>query len=246
MKNCNFSPAMKQHHSQAHKRSKALTGILIVAVGVLILMKQTGVILPHWLLSWKMLLIAIGIISLVKHNFRQLWGVVLIGIGSLFILKDFYPNTIDTKFIWPAVLIIIGISMLYKLFFSGNNDFKKSMNNVSGEDYFESNTVFGSVDKKMVSKNFKGADLNAVFGGNEIDLTQADFTGEAIINARAVFGGISLIIPASWTVKSELTSVFGGIEDKRASYVITDQDSTKVLIIKGSCVFGGIEINSYQ
>jgi hypothetical protein len=58
-----------------------------------------------------------------------------------------------------------------------------------------------------------------------------------------VFGGTKLIVPPHWDVKTELVTIFGGIEDKR--HIASKIDSSKVLIIQGTTVFGGIEINSY-
>jgi hypothetical protein len=56
-------------------------------------------------------------------------------------------------------------------------------------------------------------------------------------------GGTKIIIPPHWEVRSQLTSVFGNIEDKRTN--IGHTDPNKVLIIDGSSVFGGIEIRNY-
>lgn len=53
-------------------------------------------------------------------------------------------------------------------------------------------------------------------GGTEIDMTQADINGRVVLDVTQILGGTKLIIPAHWELKSELVSVFGGIEDKRA------------------------------
>jgi hypothetical protein len=56
-------------------------------------------------------------------------------------------------------------------------------------------------------------------------------------------GGTKIIVPPNWEVRSQLTSVFGNIEDKRQN--ISSTNPEKVLIIDGSSVFGGIEIRNY-
>ena len=53
-------------------------------------------------------------------------------------------------------------------------------------------------------------------------------------------------MPSHWKVKSDLTSVFGGIDDQRPSMVLEYISEDKVLVLKGACVFGGIEIHSYN
>jgi hypothetical protein len=59
-----------------------------------------------------------------------------------------------------------------------------------------------------------------------------------------VFGGSEIIIPADWSVRSEMTSIFGGLEDNRIKRA-SDDSPEKILILKGTCVFGGVEIKSY-
>jgi len=68
----------------------------------------------------------------------------------------------------------------------------------------------------VLSKKFKGADITNVFGGAEINLSQADMESTATMELTNVFGGTKLIIPAHWEINSELVSVFGSIEDKRS------------------------------
>ena len=96
----------------------------------------------------------------------------------------------------------------------------------------------------ILSKNFKGGDIVNIFGGSEIDLTQADMTTPAILEVTAIFGGATLIVPSNWAIKSEAVTIFGGIGDKR-KIVPTTESPTKTLVLKGTMIFGGMEIKSY-
>ncbi len=232
------------------RNSKLFGGLIVVAVGVLILLKQMNVYIADWILSWEMILIVVGVSMLVKHKFQKTSAYVLILIGVIFMLNDFYPNSIETRFVWPVLIILVGISMLFK----NNNKYGKhrskcttpdlSFEEVRTDDYVNSSAVFSGVTKKVVTKDFKGATISSVFGGNEINLSQADFVGERTIDVTCVFGGITLIVPSSWNVKSDLTSIFGGIEDQRTLMTIESGSEDKVLYLKGKCIFGGIEIQS--
>ena len=53
------------------------------------------------------------------------------------------------------------------------------------------------------------------------------------------------MVPPNWEVRSESVAVFAGIEDKRNLLPGSRFDPNKVLIIKGTSVFGGIEIKSF-
>ena len=56
---------------------------------------------------------------------------------------------------------------------------------------------------------------------------------------------VALIVPAHWQIKSELITVFGGMEDKR-QMLQNSEIETKTLVLKGNCVFGGVEIKSFK
>lgn len=128
------------------------------------------------------------------------------------------------------------------------------MNNITmeqpGNNYFADNTetikvdsVFSGVQRKILSKNFKGGKIAAVFGGADIDLTQADIQGEVVLKLDVVFGGVKLIVPPHWTVYNTIEGVFHGVDDKRKFNA--EAVSEKKLFLKGSVVFGGVEVRSY-
>jgi hypothetical protein len=113
----------------------------------------------------------------------------------------------------------------------------------TSEDFIDATSIFGGVHKKMVSKNFKGGDVVTIMGGTEIDLTQADFTGTARLDITQVMGGTKIIVPAHWEVRTEISAIFAGFEDKRQQPAMQNPD--KILIIDGTSIFGGIELKNY-
>ena len=114
----------------------------------------------------------------------------------------------------------------------------------SKEDFVNATSVFGGTKRNVISKNFKGGDLLSIFGGTELDLTKADITGTATLELITMFGGTKLIIPSNWTVKSQAAVIFGSIEDKR-SVIPTTDGTEKVLLLKGTVMFGGVDIKNY-
>eukprot|EP01041_Mallomonas_annulata_P035671 gene35671-58664_t len=91
-----------------------LGGLFVIGFGVLILLNQIGMNIPHVFTSWETVLILAGIVSIVKHNFRKMFGYVMIVVGGIFMINDFYPYTVETRFIWPVLIIIFGISIFFK------------------------------------------------------------------------------------------------------------------------------------
>ena len=75
---------------------------------------------------------------------------------------------------------------------------------VSDDDYLRINSVFSGVNRTIVSKDFKGGKVSCVFGGTDIDLTQADIRGEAVLKFEVIFGGVDLIVPPHFIVINEI------------------------------------------
>jgi hypothetical protein len=121
--------------------------------------------------------------------------------------------------------------------------FGGSNQSYSSEDFIDATSIFGGSHRRVVSKNFKGGDVVTFMGGTELDLTQADFTGTIRLDVTQVMGGTKIIIPPHWEVRSEVTTIFAGFEDKRQQPAVTNPD--KILVIEGTSIFGGIELRNF-
>ena len=95
-----------------------------------------------------------------------------------------------------------------------------------------------------MSKNFQGGKVTAAFGGADIDLTQVDFNGVITIQIDIIFGGVKMIIPPHWDLRTEVTNIAAGLEDKRY-FRENVVDPSKVIILKGTILFGCLEIKSF-
>lgn len=234
-------------------RSHIWTGIFIILIGVAALIRVTNPDLPHWLFSWKTFLIALGIFVGLKHNFKGGAWFVLILIGAGFLIGDIDPEIEVRKYVWPVVIIVAGAFLVFRPRHKwagtdkdddpGGDAFLTTENSYTKDDIVDSTTIFGGSKKIIISKNFKGGDIVNVFGGTELDLTQADMEGQGILEITSVFGGTKLIIPSNWDIKTEVVLIFGGVEDKRKMNNI--DEPRKILVLQGTVIFGGIEIKSY-
>jgi predicted membrane protein len=166
---------------------------------------------------------------------------------------EIIPGIVDKRYIFPIIIIGFGVAMLFKtlnIFQPKNKNKSTTMFDedvdMSSDDYISSSVVFGAVEKNVMSKDFKGGEFKTAFGGTEINLTQADIQQPVTIDVSTAFGGLQLIIPSEWEIKSNVTTMFGSIEDKRPSQGTVTSDPNKVVTLQGSCVFGGVEIVSYK
>jgi predicted membrane protein len=244
---------MKNEDIDASRRKgRFIGGAVFIIVGACLLLQRLDLNLPHWLFSWQMILIAVGIVVGAKHNFRFGGWIVMVLVGGIFLANEILNLPYDTaRFIWPVALILVGIMLIFKRNYhvtewpSKKHSFGSSEEFATGEDMLSANAIFGSVNKVVMSKNFKGGDVSAIFGGAVINFMNADINGTATLDVSAVFGGCEIIVPANWKVQVDIDAILGGVEDKRNTNVISAGPIEKLLILKGSCVFGGVEIKSY-
>ena len=237
-----------------------------MGVGAALLLRNTGFPLPYWLFSWPMILILIGIYSGVKHNFSNSSWMVLIAVGGFFLVDRIIPDLSLAPYFWPLLIIALGVIFIIKpkkgKWLEVSEDEKKNGDNsitpidwqqtkvnneftTDSNDFLKVDSVFSGVQRKVVSKNFQGGKVACVFGGADINLTQADINGKVEIKFDVVFGGAKIIVPPHWNIYNQIDGAFHGVDDKRKFNSAVVIDPEKILILRGSVVFGGIEIKSY-
>ena len=79
--------------------------------------------------------------------------------------------------------------------------------------------------------------LNAIFGGIDLDLKNANIVEDKIINATSVFGGINILVPENINIQVKSTSIFGGVNNKTKN-----KEEQPTIYVKAFCLFGGVDI----
>jgi len=257
MSESNFEKMHEEFHNRASREIrnvKILMGSMIVIFGVLLLVKNLGLmpepykyLLETYLVSWQSLCIFIGIFVLIKDRFMSLSGVMLMVIGVFFIArKECAGLDYDDLFnYWPVLVILFGLSVIFKHKHRCND--VCNTNSVSlTKDYLDDIRVFSGGKTSVESKNFKGGKCVAVFGGTEINCSEAVLAdGVNVIEVFAMIGGFTIIVPNGWNVKVDVVAMLGGINDKRSVHS-EPIDSKKTLVIKGVAILGGGEIRSVK
>ncbi len=251
---------MEQQNDRS--RSRVMMGLFLVAAGILILAEKMGAPVPDWLISWPMALIAIGFLIGLRHNFRNPAWIILMVVGGVNLIDRIAPELNFHNYIVPFIIIAIGLFLVLRPKGSSwgrghewrnryNEEKKETWENPSPgiaveneADFIDSTSICGGVKKVILSKNFKGGDITCFMGGAELDLSQADIKSRVVVDVTQIFGGTKIIVPPTWNVKSEVAAVFGGIEDKRHIHT-GNLNPDKVVILRGTSIFGGIEIKSY-
>ena len=230
------------------KRMKKISfGLIVILAGIFLLAFNFGILswdIRHIIFSWQMLLIAIGFISIMGGSNRTP-GLILVLIGGFFLIPEIFLFHINfVKIFWPGLLIFIGLLILFRRGFS-NYPFRhpSHANDFTLDDaYLNETSIFAGSKHKVMSQQFKGGRIAVIFGGSEVDLTNAKLAeGRNELNIECMFGGVTLIVPADWKVIMNVSSILGGFTDKR-TFLKEPADPSRILVVRGTAIFGGGEI----
>lgn len=259
----------KNKSSNKSESGRVWAGLIILIFGIILLAEQLNLNfhIPTWIISWPMVLIVVGIVIGGTSNFKNASSYVLIALGVFFIMQREFSFNVWRVF-FPLLIIGLGAWLLVdrkNARLGGRRqrvrrtmaqesteqadipeDWDKRMDGGSEDtraEFVSSTAIFSEVKKQVFSKNFKGGDIVNVFGGTDINLIQADVNGPVVIDVFQLFAGTKIIVPAHWTVISEVVSVFGEVDDRRFVYS-GSKDQRKTVYLKGTSIFGGITIKS--
>ena len=220
-----------------------LWGIVLIILGIVIGGNALGItdiniFFNGW---WTLFIIVPCFIGLFKEKSKtgNIIG-LLIGVVLLLCAQGVLNFSTIWKLILPAILIIIGISFIFKDTFDKKVSQKikeLNKNKANSEEYC---ATFSEQNVKFDGEKFNGTDLTAVFGSVKCDLKNAIIENDVIINASSIFGGTEIIVPENANVKVKSSSIFGGVDEKRKNQ--EQNNSGYTIYINATCLFGGVEI----
>jgi predicted membrane protein len=221
-------------------------GVILALIGVVILLDNMGIAAAsQFYRLWPMLLIIPGVLNLMTQRGR-LFGILLIGFGAALQLHEFGIARFSWGVIWGLVWIAAGVLILW-----GSLEARKQRPSpeVGGDVRALLNEVaiFGGVERRITTQDFQGGSVNAIFGGVELDMSEANMQkDEATLDVNAVFGGVEIRVPDSWQVVSRGAPIFGGYVDKTRIRRTEDPANAtrKMLVLTGAAIFGGVEIKN--
>jgi predicted membrane protein len=233
-------------HEHHLPNNRIIIGVVLVLIGLFLVMRNTGIFphfIDHIIFSWPMLLVTIGLVITLGSAGGKTSGIIVMAVGGFFLIPMIFRETFNINMFWPAVFIIIGGVFIFS---RRRGIHPMSTATLASDEYIDYIHVFSGGERQIVSENFRGGKVTAIFGGTEIDLTKAKLApGVSELEIACVFGGATIIVPDDWNVKIEVVPVLGGFGDSRKLHPGRTIDMSKQLIIKGAVVFGGGEIKSY-
>ena len=226
--------------------SGLIPGAIILAIGAILLLNNMGFInAGHFWQFWPLLLIFAGLVKLMDAT-RRVWGALIVILGILLQLNQLGYGHFSFGELWPLLLIAAGAFAMWSALQARKMSEALNTNNADPLTTLNEHAIFGGVQKRVNAKEFRGGQLQSLFGGIEIDLRDADLAeNQAVLHANALFGGIELRVPETWYVAARGQGIFGGYTDSTRYTGPGDPGkATKTLIVMGTAIFGGVEIRN--
>ena len=241
-------PANRAYWQKKISITTTWIGIFLLLGGTVLLLGKMHMIIPAWLATWPVLLIGIGLLTGILNGFRHFIWLALMAVGSFFLLQQQMPQWRLEQYTTPLVIILVGFSFLLRRRSHHHGHAHHYHNwwhwDTAGKgEFVDSTVVLGNVRKTVTYKNFTGGDVTGVLGAAVIDLSNADMSGHARMDITLCFGHAQLIVPPHWTIQSEITGFFGGINDKRTVHNIDMGQPPKILVLDGTAFCGSLEIS---
>jgi predicted membrane protein len=239
-------------------------GLVIVAIGVALLLDHMGIIpFGHIYRYWPLILVLFGLMNVTTQSGRG-FGILLIIAGGLLQLNSLGLIHLSFADIWPMAIIAVGLLLIWgSLETRGavRRKFKVDWTKPGAAEAFrqhimdavsETDTslnavaIFGSSERHFTGQHFQGGKVTSIFGGVELDFSDAEIDDEAVLEINCVFGTVEIRVPESWHVHSRSLPVFGGFEDKTRKARVEQPEGAKrkTLVVTGMVVFGGVEIRN--
>ncbi len=220
--------------------------------------------------SWPSLMLFGGFACLFSRQ-KWSMGLILMLLGGFFLLKKLHITNLwfVTQNGWAILLVVIGIIVLCKAVFGRKHFYHhrspeecherfqrreerrrekfshreySRKDRMEGTGYIDRNYVFGGANEKLDIKDFKGGEINCVFGGMELDLTGSQLAeGTHHLELNSVFGGIVIYVPIEWNIEIRQSQVFGHFADSRQKPSF-EVNENRTLILEVTSVFGGGEV----
>lgn len=217
-----------------------LWGIFLIIIGIGIAGQAFGVwnfdlLFDGW---WTLFIIIPCIISIIQNGFNTANTIGII-IGGLLLLSE--QNIVRWamigRMIFPAILVTLGITVLLKSNSIGKKQipvYRDAQNGVVNY-----TVIFGGRDIRFPKAEFNGANITAIFGGINLDLTEAVITKDVTVQVSSIFGGTEIHVPSNAAVKDNCTPIFGGISNKSRNI---PAENAPVIYVNALCMFGGVDI----
>lgn len=198
----------------------------VLLMGALLLLDnllQTDI--GFWSLAWPSFLVMLGLFNGKKFSFTNVGFILL---GGYFLLKNIgiLPIELGGEIIWPALVILFGISLLADALRKPKNASYRFYNKRTGQEHqetvhrcevtdneFDCENCFGDGDFLITAALLRHGEVENNFGATKLDLSGVKAVAESCrIDAECNFGELKLLIPRRFMVQLSPETAFGSVQ----------------------------------
>lgn len=219
---------------------RLIIGLGILTLGVLWTLDNIDILesdpYTRW---WPVILIAIGLVQFLNRRASRGGPVVLTIVGVVLLLNQLELTDVNGSDLIPLAIALLGAKLIWEAL--GRR--RRAADAVSDPDStVHAFALMAGVRHQNISHQFHGGDANAIMGGVELDLRQAQVaSGEApIIDAFAFWGGVEIEVPPNWRVVSNVLPLMGAFEDNTKH----NGEPGPTVTIRGTAIMGAIEVKN--
>lgn len=239
---------------------KVITGLLLLLLGLLFILDNFRIIDAGSLWDyWPLFIIGPGLSRVLAPSRpgQRVGGLILMGIGTVFLLRNLDILWIPFHRVWPFALVAVG---LYVVWQAASPRRLEAMGGAMGGSRVDPATgiavgpggsavlsefaLCGGGHRIVQTADFRGGTVTVIAGGFDIDLRKATMAGDsASVEIFAMMGGTVFRVPETWKVELNVTPLLGGI-DMKARMVPPAEGAPKILRINGFILMGGVEVKN--
>lgn len=221
-----------------NNNSSTTVGAIIILFGLFLLLKNLdfGYFLPRWMFGWQMILIIIGLVIGVNSKFQKKSSLILITIGTVFLLKDmmgFNPG----KILIPAIAIVLGIYLVNR-----NRKAPEIPSSPSDtpprpeNDEFDWDKRVDSTDQQ-IEQNIPFNNAYREQNSGHSQKGNSFYYAENYLKIDSIFGSAKKIVLSKNFLGGTMTNIFGSTEVN-----LLQADLTQPIVIDIFQLFGSTKI----
>lgn len=220
---------------------RLIIGFGILALGMLWTLDNLDVLesepITRW---WPLLLVIIGAVQVVDRRVSKVGPVALILIGTLLLLDRANLIDFDLGDLIPLAIALFGAKLIWEAVTRRHAAGTPAVGDA--DSVIHAFAMMAGVKRQSLSHEFRGGDANAIMGGVELDLRNAQIRpGEdAIIDTFAMWGGIEIQVPPHWRIVGNVLPIMGAFEDNTHP----NGEPGPTVTIRGTAIMGGIEVKN--
>ena len=218
---------------------RLIVGLGILTLGLLWTLDNLDLIeadrITDW---WPIIIVFAGLARFANPQMHRLGSGLIVLFGALLLLDSIDLIDVDFGDLFPLVIVLVGGKIVWDAMSRRTPPPVGS----SSDDAVQAFAVMAGLKRQNTSSEFRGASLNAIMGGVELDLRGARIAEgqEAVIDAFAFWGGVEIRIPETWRVRDNVLPMLGGVDDKTHP----TGNTGPVLHLRGTAIMGGIEVKN--